>query len=161
MAAEALRAAAAESGEAGDHMISGLHRGHLGAHRLHDARALVTQDDRLVQREPPDAVDDVQIAVAHAGRRRAHEDLTPPGLVDLHRFDGQGLVYLPEDGGLHVHAHFLQSSHAQTARPITRSRSRPDSHGSSSVNMVTHWRHEHGMRVMSVPQNIRSGPKAS
>ena len=35
------------------------------------------------------------------------------------------------------------------------------SHGSSSVNIVTHCRHEHGMRVMSVPQNMRSGPKAS
>ncbi len=161
MAAEALRAAAAESGEAGDHVISRLHHGYLGAHRLHDARALVTEDDRLVQGEPPDAIDDVQIAVAHARRRRADKDLAPPGLVDLHRFDGQGLVHLPEDGGLHVHAHFLQSSHAQTARPITSSWSRPESHGSSSVNMVTHCRHEHGMRVMSVPQNIRSGPKAS
>ena len=35
------------------------------------------------------------------------------------------------------------------------------SHGNSSVNRVTHWRQEHGMRVMSVPQNMRSGPKAS
>jgi hypothetical protein len=26
------------------------------------------------------------------------------------------------------------------------------SHGSSSVNKVTHCRHEHGIRVMSVPQ---------
>ena len=43
----------------------------------------------------------------------------------------------------------------------TRSWSRPDSHGSSSVNMDTHCRHEHGIRVMSVPQNIRSGPNAS
>jgi len=44
---------------------------------------------------------------------------------------------------------------------MTRSRSWPFSHGSSSVNKVTHCRHEHGIRVMSVPQNIRSGPKAS
>ncbi len=49
----------------------------------------------------------------------------------------------------------------QSARPMTRSRSCPESHGSSSVNIVTHCRHEHGMRVMSVPQNMRSGPKAS
>ena len=32
------------------------------------------------------------------------------------------------------------------------------SHGSSSVNMVTHCFHEQGMRVMSVSQNKRSGP---
>jgi hypothetical protein len=44
---------------------------------------------------------------------------------------------------------------------MTSSRSRPESHGSSSVNMVTHCRHGHGIRVMSVPQNIRAGPKAS
>ena len=36
-----------------------------------------------------------------------------------------------------------------------------DSHGSSSVNIVTHCRHEHGMRVLSVPRNMRAGPKAS
>ncbi len=36
-----------------------------------------------------------------------------------------------------------------------------DSHGSSSVNIVTHCLHAIGMRVMSVPQNIRSGPNAS
>ena len=35
------------------------------------------------------------------------------------------------------------------------------SHGSSSVNMLTHCFHGHGIRVMSVPQNIRSGPNAS
>ena len=52
----------------------------------------------------------------------------------------------------------FQSSHVQRARPMMSSLSFADSHGISSVNMVTHWRHEHGMRVMSVPQNIRSGP---
>src|SRR2546425_615824 len=36
-----------------------------------------------------------------------------------------------------------------------------DSPGMSSVNIVPHCLHEHGIRVMSVPQNIRSGPKAS
>jgi len=44
---------------------------------------------------------------------------------------------------------------------MTSSLSLSDSHGSSSVKRVMHWRHEQGMRVMSVPQNIRSGPKAS
>ena len=58
-------------------------------------------------------------------------------------------------------AHRFQPSQSQTARPITSSRSRPRSQGSSSVNKVTHWRHEQGMRVMSVPQNQRVGPKAS
>ena len=55
----------------------------------------------------------------------------------------------------------FQPSQSQTARPMTSSRSRPLSHGISSVNIVTHCFHEHGMRVMSVPQKLRSGPKAS
>jgi hypothetical protein len=39
--------------------------------------------------------------------------------------------------------------------------SRSGSQGNSSVNIVTHCRHEHGIVVMSVPQNIRVGPNAS
>src|SRR5262245_65330388 len=55
----------------------------------------------------------------------------------------------------------FQPSQSQTARPITSSRSRPLSHGISSVNIVTHCFHEHGIRVMSVPQKLRSGLKVS
>ena len=39
--------------------------------------------------------------------------------------------------------------------------SRSGNQGSSSVNIVTHCRQEHGIFVMSVPQNMRDGPKAS
>ena len=60
-----------------------------------------------------------------------------------------------------VHAGSFQSSHAQKARPMINSLSLSDSHDSSSVNMVKHCRQEQGIRVMSVPQNMRSGPKAS
>src|SRR5437879_10006886 len=62
---------------------------------------------------------------------------------------------------VHAAAGRFQPSQSTIAPPITRSRSRPFSHGSSSVNIVTHCRYEHGMRVMSVPQNERSGPNAS
>src|SRR5688572_8217048 len=62
--------------------------------------------------------------------------------------------------GRHCYPLF-QPSQSTTAPPITRSRSRPLSHGISSVNIVTHWRYEIGMRVMSVPQKQRSGPKVS
>jgi len=54
-----------------------------------------------------------------------------------------------------------QPSQLHTASPMTSSRSPPFNHGSSSVNRVTHCRQEHCIRVMSVPQNIRSGPNAS
>jgi hypothetical protein len=79
---------------------------------------------------------------------------------------GSGALW-PDDArrdsmaGFVVPAHRFHPSQSQTARPITSSRSRPRSQGSSSVNSVTHWRHEQGMRVMSVPQNQRVGPKAS
>ena len=54
-----------------------------------------------------------------------------------------------------------QPSQLQTARPMISSLSCSLSQGSSSVNRVMHCRHEQGMRVMSVPQNMRSGPNAS
>jgi hypothetical protein len=44
--------------------------------------------------------------------------------------------------------------------PMTSSRSQPFSHGNSLVSKVTHCRYGQGIRVMSVPQNTRSGPKA-
>ena len=56
---------------------------------------------------------------------------------------------------------WFQPHQAHTAWPMTRSLSRPDSQGSSSVNIVTHCRQEHGIFVMSVPQNMRAGPNAS
>jgi hypothetical protein len=49
----------------------------------------------------------------------------------------------------------------QSASPMTRLLSSSLSHGSSSVNIVTHWRQEQGILVMSVPQNMRRGPNAS
>jgi len=44
---------------------------------------------------------------------------------------------------------------------MTSSRSRPLSHSSSSVNTVTHYRHEHGIRVMSVRQKHPLGAERS
>ena len=55
----------------------------------------------------------------------------------------------------------FQPSQSQMASPMTSSLSRPWSQGSSSVNIVTHCRCEHGMWVISVPQKQRCGPNAS
>src|SRR5262249_56242998 len=60
-----------------------------------------------------------------------------------------------------LHPCSFQASQAQSARPMISSLSCAGSQGSSSVNIVTHCFHVVGMRVMSVPQNIRSGPNAS
>src|SRR5918994_3920738 len=83
-------------------MITGLDGGDVGADRLHDTGTLVAQHDGPIERPAPLAVDDVQIAVADARGRGAHEHLAPPGLVDLHRLDRERLVDLPEDRGLHA-----------------------------------------------------------
>jgi len=64
-------------------------------------------------------------------------------------------------GDYALHPGSFQWSQVQRARPMISSLSRSDSQGSSSVNIVTHCRQEQGIRVMSVPQNMRSGPKAS
>lgn len=50
---------------------------------------------------------------------------------------------------------------AHNASPMTKRLSSSPSQGSSSVNIVTHCRHEHGIFEMSVPQNMRCGPNAS
>ena len=54
-----------------------------------------------------------------------------------------------------------QPHQSQTACPMMSALSSSDSHDSSSVNIVTHCRQEHGIFVISVPQNSRCGPKAS
>ncbi len=53
-------------------MIAGFDRGHIRADRLDDTRAFMAEHDRPVEREPPDTIDDVKIAVADAGGHGAH-----------------------------------------------------------------------------------------
>ena len=47
------------------------------------------------------AVDEVQVAVAHAARDRAHEHFAPDGLRDVDVLDGEGLLRSVEHGGFH------------------------------------------------------------
>jgi len=54
-----------------------------------------------------------------------------------------------------------QPHDADRASPMISALSLSLSHGISSVNMVMHWCQEQGILVMSVPQNMRCGPKAS
>ena len=78
VARQALRAAAAEARRGRRRHGRRPAPGHVGADRLDDAGALVAEHDRPVEREAPDAVDDVQIAVADAGRDGAHQHLAAP-----------------------------------------------------------------------------------
>src|SRR4051794_18447246 len=109
MAAEALRAGAAEPRQAGNDMVADPQSGDIGAHRLDDAGAFVAEDEGAIEREAPEAVDDVQVAVADAGGDAAHQDLTAPRLVHLHLLDGQRLVHLPKDSGGHFHGERLMA----------------------------------------------------
>ena len=78
MAGQALRAGAAEPGQAGDDMVAGPHAGHVVADRLDDAGALVAEHDRPVGREASDTIHDMQIAVADPGRDGADQHLAAP-----------------------------------------------------------------------------------
>jgi hypothetical protein len=68
-------------------VIAGLDGCHLGANRLNDAGAFMAEYDWPIERKPPNAVDDVEVAVANAGGHGAHQHLAAPRLVNLHRFD--------------------------------------------------------------------------
>ena len=82
------------------------------------------------------------------GQRNADtQAVLSKGVLGVHRVQ-------PQPGRSHP-------SQLQRARPMISSLSPSESHGSSSVNMVTHWLQGQGIRVMSVPQKSRSGPKAS
>src|SRR5207237_899730 len=122
MTAQALLAASAEAREAGHHVIAGLDGRHIGADRLDDTGTLVSQDDRPVERKPALAIHHVQIAMAHARRGGANQDLAPPGLVDLDGFDRQRLLDFAKDGGLHLHAGFLPSEARVLTEPRNRTR---------------------------------------
>jgi hypothetical protein len=84
-------------------MIAGPHRCHIGADRLDDTGPFVAKDDRPVEREASNAVDDVQVAVAHPCSSSADQHLPTPRLVDVDRFDRQRFVYFAKDGSLDLH----------------------------------------------------------
>src|SRR2546428_6020427 len=96
---QAVRTVSAKDGQTGDHVIAGLELGHVRADRLDDAGGLMAEDRG--RRERVVAVDEVQVAVAHTARDRAHEYLTSDGLGDLDVLDREGFVGTVEYGGFH------------------------------------------------------------
>jgi hypothetical protein len=106
---QALRAATAKAGETGDDMVAGPHRRDIRADRLDNAGALVPQHDRPVEREAADPVDDMQVAVANAGRDGVHQHLAAQRLVDIDGLDRQRFQHLAENSSLHLHQRILLS----------------------------------------------------
>ena len=80
-------------------MVADAHGGDIRAYGFDDARSLMSEHEGLVGGVAPEAVDDVQIGMANAGRGGADEHFPPPWLVDVHLLDGQGLVHFAEHGG--------------------------------------------------------------
>jgi hypothetical protein len=64
---------------------------------------LVTMASRSRRPWRKKSVNDVQIAVAHAGGRGADQHLAAPRFVDVNSFDGQRLVDLAKDRGVDLH----------------------------------------------------------
>ena len=96
---DALPAAAAELGQAGDHAIAGREFGHVGAHRLDDPGGLVAEHGRHRRRQQ--ALHEVQVAVTQATRRDTDEDLVTGRNVDGELLDGEVARSMVEDGGAH------------------------------------------------------------
>src|ERR1700761_1216347 len=103
MAAEALRADAAKTGEASDDVIALANGGDVLSHRLDDAGAFMAEDERTIRGIAAETVDHMQVAVADSGGDGANQHFAPLWLVDVDTLDGQRRVDLAEDGGAALH----------------------------------------------------------
>src|SRR4029453_12554438 len=108
------------------------------------------------------------IVQVHTGftRRRRGGPGTDPMSVGVHRLSPTVatrvcLMTIGHTAPLMSQAERSHPHQVQIACPMMSALSVSDSHGIVSVNIVTHCRQEHGIFVMSVPQNTRCGPKAS
>jgi hypothetical protein len=102
VAGQALLASAAEAGQAADHVVAGLDSRHVLTHRLDDARSLMSEDHRVRDVAPARPVDQVQVAMANAGRHRAHQDLSTARLVYIDGLNWHRLVRLAKHRRFHI-----------------------------------------------------------
>src|SRR5215467_8690800 len=103
VAAEALGAASAKAGEAGDDVVAEAERRHLIADGLDDARSLVPEHDAAVERVAAVAVDHVQVAVADARGDGADQNLAARWPIDVDGFDAHRHMRGATDGSLDLH----------------------------------------------------------
>jgi formyl-CoA transferase len=76
--------------------------GHVLADGFYDAPALMAEHIRVADREASVALDQVEVAVAHAGGDGADQYFPPPRAIDIDGFDSQRLMRLAKNGGLHA-----------------------------------------------------------
>jgi hypothetical protein len=103
MAGRARRATPARRDEPEDDMVAGLQPRHVLTDLLDDPGALVTADDRQLERQVTG--DEVLVGVAHAGRGELHHHLTGTRRVELHVLHAPGRVGLPQDRCLRLHVY--------------------------------------------------------
>src|ERR1700694_602574 len=96
---EAVVAAAAEDGQAGDDVIAGLELINLCPPLFDDAGGFVAQYGR--SRHIVEAVHVVQVTVTDTAGHDTDENLMLGRLVNVDVFDSQRLMGSMEDGGLH------------------------------------------------------------
>jgi hypothetical protein len=87
-------------------VIAGLEVGDLRADFLDDAGGLVTENRG--GRPHVEAVDEMEIAVAHAAGDGAHDDLALFGFVDIDLLDREWLTGTVEDSSFHLDCSFFQ-----------------------------------------------------
>ncbi|MCY1293367.1 hypothetical protein D9M70_426260 [compost metagenome] len=96
---QAMLAMAAVCRQAGDDVVAGPDRAHLGANLLDHAGGLVPQDGR--HRIRIGAVQEMQVRVAHAHGGGAHQHFARARLADGNVFDHERGLGLMQDGGFH------------------------------------------------------------
>ena len=99
MTRHAVLAVAAKYRQAGDYVIAGLEVGNLRADFFDDAGGLVAEHGG--RRPHVEAVDEMEIAVAHAAGDGAHDDFALFGFVDFDLLDGEWLTGTVEDSSFH------------------------------------------------------------
>jgi hypothetical protein len=88
--------------------ITDLYRRDIGAHLFHDTGPFVPQNKGSICRITPQAIDHMQIAVAHARCYVTHDDFTAARLVHIKSLNRQWFVYLTEYRGLELHLGYLR-----------------------------------------------------
>src|SRR5580704_2403214 len=82
-------------------MVAWRERAHGGAHRVHDARALMAEDTRIGIGVM--AVAAVQIGLAHAARDHLDDHLVGPRIAQFDRADPKRPRSFADDGRCYLH----------------------------------------------------------
>jgi hypothetical protein len=98
LAARASAASPARDGPRDHDPVADAHGPDPVTDRVHDARTLVSKEERPRHGSPVSVLDRPPVAVAHTARRESDQHLTRTGVLDRDRFDHRRGVALVDDG---------------------------------------------------------------